>query len=148
MERILVINGPNMNFLGIRQPEIYGFDTYDDLCGYLQQKAVKLGLTVSFFQSNHEGDLIDALQDAYEDDIDGVILNAAAYTHTSIALRDAIESMPYPVVEVHMSDPEEREDFRKTDLIKDVCAAYFAGERFLSYGKALQFLADLQKTLA
>ena len=110
---ILVINGPNMNLLGIRQPEIYGSATYSDLLALVQAEADRLGVTVSFFQSNHEGALVDAIQQAYFDGVDGIIINPAAYTHTSIALLDAVKAVGIPTVEVHISDPDTREPFRR-----------------------------------
>ena len=105
---ILVINGPNMNMLAIRQPEIYGRETYEDLKAMIQAEADKLGVTVSFFQSNHEGALVDAIQQAYFDHVDGIIINPGAYTHTSVALLDAVKSVGIPTVEVHVSDPDSR----------------------------------------
>ena len=107
-KRILVINGPNMNLLGIRQPEIYGNTDYVDLENLITAEAERLGVTVSFFQSNHEGDLVDAIQQAYFDKVDGILINPGAYTHTSIALLDAVKSVGIPTVEVHISDPEKR----------------------------------------
>ena len=111
-KRILVINGPNMNLLGIRQPEIYGNTDYVDLENMITAEAETLGVTVSFFQSNHEGDLVDAIQQAYFDKVDGILINPGAYTHTSIALLDAVKSVGIPTVEVHISDPDAREEFR------------------------------------
>ena len=110
--KILVINGPNMNMLGIRQPEIYGHATYEDLKSMIAGEAERLGAEVSFFQSNHEGALVDAIQQAYFDRVDGMIINPAAYTHTSVALLDAVKAVGIPTVEVHVSDPDSREDFR------------------------------------
>ena len=103
--KILVINGPNMNMLGIRQPEIYGHATYEDLKSMIAGEAERLGAEVSFFQSNHEGALVDAIQQAYFDRVDGMIINPAAYTHTSVALLDAVKAVGIPTVEVHISDP-------------------------------------------
>ena len=108
--KILVINGPNMNMLGIRQPEIYGHATYEDLKSMIAGEAERLGAEVSFFQSNHEGALVDAIQQAYFDRVDGMIINPAAYTHTSVALLDAVKAVGIPTVEVHVSDPDRRED--------------------------------------
>ena len=101
--KILVLNGPNMNMLGIRQPEIYGKATYADLCSLIQTEADKLGVEVQFFQSNHEGALVDAIQQAYFDKVDGIIINPAAYTHTSVALLDAVKAVGIPTVEVRAS---------------------------------------------
>ena len=105
---ILVVNGPNMNMLGIRQPEIYGHETYEDLKALIRAEADRLGVSVSFFQSNHEGALVDAIQQAYFDHVDGIIINPAAYTHTSVALLDAVKAVGIPTVEVHVSDPDSR----------------------------------------
>ena len=116
-KRILVINGPNMNLLGIRQPEIYGNTDYVDLENMITAEAETLGVTVSFFQSNHEGDLVDAIQQAYFDKVDGILINPGAYTHTSIALLDAVKSVGIPTVEVHISDPDAREEFRHVSYI-------------------------------
>ena len=113
---ILVINGPNMNMLGIRQPEIYGRATYADLQRMIREEADKLGVRVSFFQSNHEGALVDAIQQAYFDKVDGIIINPAAYTHTSVALLDAVKAVGIPTVEVHVSDPDSREAVSYTHL--------------------------------
>lgn len=115
---ILVINGPNMNLLGIRQPEIYGNTDYVDLENMITAEAERLGVTVSFFQSNHEGDLVDAIQQAYFDKVDGILINPGAYTHTSIALLDAVKSVGIPTVEVHISDPDTREEFRHVSYIR------------------------------
>ena len=109
---ILVINGPNLNMLGIREPEIYGKATYTDLCDLIRAHAEKLGVSVTLYQSNHEGDLVDAIQQAYGKQ-DGIVINPGAYTHTSVALLDALKAVGIPAVEVHISDPDTREEFRK-----------------------------------
>ncbi len=145
MERILILNGPNLNFLGIREPEIYGTATYEDLCKTVTAWAEDLGFEAVCVQSNHEGVLIDELQKAHFEGFSGCVLNAGGYTHTSVALRDAVASVDFPVVEVHLSDPEKRERFRRNDCLTEVCAAMFKGEGFISYRNALVFLADLQK---
>ena len=106
--KILVLNGPNMNMLGIRQPEIYGRATYQDLVDMIQAEADRMGVEVSFFQSNHEGALVDAIHQAYFDKVDGIVINPAAYTHTSVALLDAVKAVGIPTVEVHVSDPDSR----------------------------------------
>ena len=111
MKTIFVINGPNLNMLGIREPEIYGKQTYEDLLNYLKDTAKGLDVQLQFYQSNHEGDLVDTIQEAYGR-ADGIILNPAAYTHTSIALADALKAVGVPTVEVHLSDVASREDFR------------------------------------
>ena len=138
---ILVINGPNMNFLGIRQPEIYGRTTYDDLKDMISAEAAELGVQVSFFQSNHEGALVDAIQKAYFDKTDGIIINPAAYTHTSVALLDAVKAVGIPTVEVHISDPDTREDFRHISYIRAACAATIKGHGLEGYLEALRLLA-------
>ena len=137
---ILVINGPNMNMLGIRQPEIYGHETYEDLKSMIQREADALGVQVSFFQSNHEGALVDAIQQAYFDHVDGIIINPAAYTHTSVALLDAVKAVGIPTVEVHVSDPDGREDFRHTSYIRAACIATIKGHGLPGYLEALQLL--------
>ena len=141
---ILVINGPNLNFLGKREPEIYGTQTYEDLLALIQNEADALGINVEFFQSNHEGALVDAIQGAYQR-MDGIIINPAAYTHTSVALLDAVKTVAIPTVEVHISDPDTREEFRKISYIRLGCVKTIKGLGFQSYTKALHFLADYLK---
>ena len=140
--KILVLNGPNMNMLGIRQPEIYGRSTYQDLVSTVEAEAKKLSVDVDFFQSNHEGDLVSAIQQAYIDGTDGIIINPAAYTHTSIALLDAVKAVGIPTVEVHISAPDTREDFRKISYIRAACAATIKGKGVQGYLEALHFLYD------
>ena len=140
--RILVINGPNMNMLGIRQPEIYGKATYSDLVSMIEAEAEALGVEVSFFQSNHEGALVDAIQQAYFDKIDGIIINPAAYTHTSVALLDAVKAVGIPTVEVHVSDPDCREDFRHVSYIRAACIATIRGHGLPGYLEALRLLHE------
>ena len=139
---ILVINGPNMNMLGIRQPEIYGHETYEDLRAMIRTEAERLGVTVSFFQSNHEGGLVDAIQQAYFDHVDGIIINPAAYTHTSVALLDAVKAVGIPTVEVHVSDPDGREDFRRISYIRSACVATVKGKGLSGYLEALGILCE------
>ena len=139
---ILVINGPNMNMLGIRQPEIYGKATYEDLKNMIQAEADRLGVEVSFFQSNHEGALVDAIQQAYFDHVDGIIINPAAYTHTSVALLDALKSVQIPTVEVHLSKVEEREDFRQVSYLRQACIRTISGHGFAGYSMAAVTLLD------
>ncbi|MBQ2764407.1 MAG: type II 3-dehydroquinate dehydratase [Firmicutes bacterium] len=141
---ILVINGPNLNFLGKREPEIYGTQTYEDLLALIQNEADALGINVEFFQSNHEGALVDAIQGAYQR-MDGIIINPAAYTHTSVALLDAVKTVAIPTVEVHISDPDTREEFRKISYIRLGCVKTIKGLGFQSYTEALHFLADYLK---
>ena len=139
--KILVINGPNMNLLGLREPDIYGKQTYADLVAALSQKAGELGVEISFMQSNHEGDLVDAIQNAYPE-TDGIIINPAAYTHTSVAILDAVKAVGIPTVEVHMSDVKSRDEFRQISYIRQACIATFMGKGFGSYIEALELLAE------
>lgn len=140
--QVMVINGPNMNFLGIRQPEIYGKATYNDLTDMIQAEADRLGVSVRFFQSNHEGELVDAIQNAYFDKMDGIIINPAAFTHTSVALLDAVKAVGIPTVEVHISDPDSREEFRHVSYIRSACAATIKGHGLEGYLEALRLLFD------
>ena len=139
---ILVINGPNLNMLGIREPEVYGTATYDDLMALIKAEAERLGVQVSFVQSTSEGALVDAIQSAHGT-ADGIIINPAAYTHTSIALLDAVKAVSIPTVEVHISDPDAREAFRKTSYIRAACLATIKGKGFNGYLEALRLLAGV-----
>ena len=139
---ILVINGPNMNMLGIRQPEIYGKATYADLLAMIQAEADNIGVNVSFFQSNHEGALVDRIQAAYGDGTDGIVINPGAYTHTSIALLDAVKAVRIPTVEVHISKVEEREDFRQISYIRAACQKTITGQGVAGYLQAIDFLCE------
>ena len=129
-----------MNMLGIRQPEIYGYANYEDLCSMIRQEAEELGVEVSFFQSNHEGALVDAIQQAYFDRVDGIVINPAAYTHTSVALLDAVKAVGIPTVEVHVSDPDGREEFRHVSYIRAACVATIKGHGLAGYLEALRLL--------
>lgn len=142
MKKILVLNGPNMNMLGVREPQIYGSATYADLCEKISAHAEKIGVTVDFFQSNHEGVLIDKIQKALGV-YDGIVFNPAAYTHTSIAIADAIKAVGVPTVEVHISDINTREDFRKINYISPVCAKTIIGHGRDGYCEALDYLLSL-----
>lgn len=138
--RIMILNGPNLNLLGTRKPEIYGHQTYDDLCVFLETTAASLGITLTLRQTQYEGDLITSLHEAHERSFDAVILNAGAYTHYAYALHDAIEAISVPVVEVHLSDISQRaESWRKKSVIQSVCVAGFMGEGFDSYKAALNY---------
>ena len=140
--RILVLNGPNMNMTGIREPDVYGVATLDDINASLAESADTLGIIIDFFQSNHEGTLVDSIQSA-PGKYDGIILNAAAYTHYSYAIRDAIASVPsVPVVEVHMSNLAKREEFRHTSVISEVCLGTVSGFGAFSYHLALAALIE------
>ncbi|MEG2769850.1 MAG: type II 3-dehydroquinate dehydratase [Oscillospiraceae bacterium] len=141
--KILVLNGPNLNLLGKREPEVYGKRTIDDINADLEKKAKQLGVSLEFYQSNSEGGIIDALHKARENQ-NAVILNAGGYTHTSVAIRDAISAIEIPVVEVHISNVHAREDFRHTSLISAVCKGVICGFGENSYALALQALADMQ----
>ncbi len=145
--RILVINGPNLNLLGRREPKIYGGETYDDLLRYIRGEAEKLEVSVSFFQSNHEGALVDAIQEALGQ-YDGIVINPAAYTHTSVALLDALKAVGLPAVEVHISDVSKREDFRQVSYVRAACVKTFMGLGFAGYGEALRCLAALDSGCA
>lgn len=140
--KILVINGPNLNMLGIRQPEIYGRKTYDSLLAMLREEAGNLGISVSFYQSNHEGDLVDAIQQAYYDRVDGIVINPGAYTHTSVALLDAVKTVMIPAVEVHISDPDAREGFRHVSYIREACVATVKGRGLEGYRDAMRLLCE------
>ena len=137
---ILIINGPNLNLLGLREPDIYGKRTYRDLVELIRAEAEQLGVSVEFVQSNHEGALVDAIQDAYGR-FDGIVINPGAYTHTSIALLDAVKAVGVPTIEVHISDPDLREDFRKVSYIRAACIASIKGHGLEGYLEALRLLA-------
>ena len=137
--KILVINGPNLNLLGLREPDIYGRRTYHDLIEMIRTEAEKLGVTVECAQSNHEGALVDAIQAAYGV-FDGIVINPGAYTHTSIALLDAVKAVGIPTVEVHISDPDTREEFRKVSYIRAACVASIKGHGLDGYLEALRLL--------
>ena len=139
---ILVINGPNLNMLGIREPALYGSGTYDALCEKIKNYCAQKGVAVSFYQSNHEGCLIDRIQEAYSDGTDGIVINPAAYTHTSIALLDAVKAVGIPTVEVHISKVEEREDFRQVSYIRQACIATITGKGFDGYLEAIDTLLE------
>ena len=137
---ILVLNGPNLNMLGIREPGIYGRGTYEDLQSLIRAHAQKRGVNISFYQSNHEGELVDAIQQAYYDGTDGIIFNPAAYTHTSVALLDALKAVGIPTVEVHISDVSAREDFRQRSFVRAACVATVMGKGFDGYCAAMDIL--------
>lgn len=138
-----VLNGPNLNLLGTREPEIYGHDTLTDIEQMLRDKAAKMSLGVVFRQTNHEGGLVDWLHEAHEQNARAVLLNAAAYTHTSIALLDAIKAIRPPVIEVHLSDPATREPFRHVSYVGMAAAAQVKGLGARSYLRALELVATL-----
>lgn len=142
--KILVINGPNINMLGIREPEIYGSKTYSDLVELIKKEADSLGVEVKFFQSNHEGAIVDEIQQAYGK-FDGIVINPAAYTHTSVALLDAVKAVGIPTVEVHISDPDTRDEFRKISYIRQACVATVKGKGFDGYIEAMKLLTKNNK---
>ena len=129
--KILVINGPNLNMLGIREPEVYGSATYEALCHEITAHCAKNSVEVLFYQSNHEGALVDRIQQAYFEKVDGIVINPAAYTHTSI-----------PTVEVHISKPEQREAFRQVSYIRCACVATISGKGFAGYLEAINILLE------
>jgi 3-dehydroquinate dehydratase II len=139
MTRVLVLQGPNLNLLGSREPEIYGHQTLDEIHTGIGRRAIDLGMTVVFFQSNHEGELIDRLQ---ERDFDAAIVNAAGLTHTSVSLRDALLAVERPFVEVHLTDPSTREPFRKVNFLEDIALASIVGKGAAGYAEALEMLAE------
>lgn len=143
--KILVINGPNLNMLGIREPGIYGRETYETLLEKIRAFCAAKGVEVSFYQSNHEGDLVDAIQGAYGK-MDGIVINPGAYTHTSIALLDAVKAVGIPTVEVHISDVSSREEFRQISYIRAACKKTIAGHGTDGYLEAIDFLcAEAEK---
>ena len=141
MKKVLILNGPNLNLLGKREPGVYGRDSYEAVCGRIAARARELGMEPSFFQSNSEGALIDALHQAM-DVYDGVVLNAGAYTHYSYAIRDAIAAIRLPVIEVHLSNIHAREEFRHTSVLAPVCRGQISGFGPVRYLLALQALAE------
>lgn len=141
MKKVLILNGPNLNLLGKREPGVYGRDSYEAVCGRIAARARELGMEPSFFQSNSEEALIDALHQAM-DVYDGVVLNAGAYTHYSYAIRDAIAAIRLPVIEVHLSNIHAREEFRHTSVLAPVCRGQISGFGPVSYLLALQALAE------
>lgn len=143
--KILVINGPNLNMLGIREPEIYGSETLKDLEEGLTAYAQDKGFTVDFFQSNWEGAIVDAIQAAYGV-YDGIIINPAAYTHTSVAILDALKAVGIPAVEVHLSDFSKREGFRQISYVREYCLATVFGKHFQGYSEAADILLAYKKS--
>lgn len=142
--RVLVLNGPNLNLLGTRKPEIYGTTTLADIEGMMRKRAVELGIEMDFMQTNYEGELVEAIQKA-KGKYQYLLLNAAAYTHTSVAIRDAIEAVELPAVEIHLSNIHAREEFRHHSLIAPVCVGQICGFGAKSYLLALQYVAEMEK---
>ncbi len=139
--KILIINGPNINMLGIREPDIYGADNYKKLCSDIEEHSKQKGFYVKLYQSNHEGDLVDEIQAAYNT-FDGIVINPAAYTHTSIALLDALKAVGLPTVEVHISDVSAREDFRQISYVTAACVNTICGHGIKGYIEAIDFLLE------
>ena len=144
MKKILVLNGPNINMLGIREPGIYGKQDFAALIRFIEESAKELGLEVRCFQSNHEGALVDEIQAAYGV-YDGIVINPAAYTHTSVAILDALKAVGLPAVEVHLSDISKREEFRQLSYAGMACVKTFKGLGFEGYREALKFLKNYRK---
>lgn len=145
--KILVLNGPNLNMLGIREPGIYGSSTYDDLVAMIVRHCAENDIDVTCSQSNHEGDLVDMIQQAYFDKVDGIVINPGAYTHTSVALLDALKAVSIPAVEVHISQVSEREAFRQISYVSCYCCKTIMGKGFDGYIEAIDFLKDNYKDL-
>lgn len=139
--KLLVINGPNINMLGIREPAIYGRTNYEGLCNYLDAVAKELDIDMEHFQSNYEGDIVTKIQKAYKV-YDGIVINPAAYTHTSVAILDALKAVGIPAVEVHISDPMEREEFRHISYAGLYCEKTIRGHGIVGYGEAMEYLKE------
>lgn len=140
--KLLVINGPNLNFLGIREPEVYGNESYESLCNMIKDYADSQNIEIELFQSNHEGAIIDKIQEAYYNKIDGIIINPGAYTHYSYAIHDALKSVSMVKVEVHISDIEKREEFRKNSVTSKACDYLIKGEGFKGYLSAIDYILE------
>ena len=139
--KLLIVNGPNLNMLGIRERNLYGAQDYDALCDFLRAQAQRLNVEIELFQSNHEGAIVDAIQSAYGR-MDGIVINPAAYTHTSVAILDALKAVSLPAVEVHLTDVNAREDFRKISYARLACETTFAGYGFDGYRMAMEYLVE------
>ncbi|MBQ4586106.1 MAG: type II 3-dehydroquinate dehydratase [Clostridia bacterium] len=140
--KFLILNGPNLNMLGIREPGIYGNGTYEELKMRITDHSITVGVEVEIFQSNHEGVLVDKLQESYFNKIDGIVINPAAYTHTSVALLDALKSIAIPTVEVHISKVEERENFRQVSYVRQAVIKTITGKGFDGYLEAIDYLKE------
>ena len=143
--KILVMNGPNLNMLGIREKNIYGAETYEDLKALVEKTFAEQGVEGEIYQSNHEGALVDRIQQAYFDGTDAIVINPAAYTHTSIAILDALKAVSLPAVEVHISDVKEREDFRQISYAGKACEKTIMGKGFAGYVEAIEYLVGKYK---
>lgn len=142
--KIMVINGPNLNMLGIREPDIYGRTTYNDLCDIIKNHCKEKNVEVEIYQSNHEGDLVDKIQSTYNT-FDGIVINPGAYTHTSIAILDAVKAVAVPTVEVHISDVDSREPFRAVSYIRLACETVISGRGIAGYTDAIDYLLQMEK---
>ena len=140
--KILIINGPNLNMLGIREPMHYGRETYAELCEKIEKHCKEKNVDFEIYQSNHEGALVDKIQEAYFEKVDGIVINPAAYTHTSVALLDALKSVSIPTVEVHISRVEEREDFRQISYVRQACVKTITGHGTDGYTEAIDILLE------
>ena len=140
--KILVINGPNLNFLGIREKQVYGTASYADLVNMIEEKGKETGNEIVVYQSNHEGAIIDRIQETYFDGTEGIVINPGAYTHYSYAIHDALASVNIPKVEVHISDITKREEFRKISVTKDACEKQIYGHGLNGYLEAIEYLLD------
>ena len=138
--KLLIVNGPNLNMLGIRERHIYGDRDYDALCRFIRDAAAELGCEAELFQSNHEGAIVDRIQQAYFDGTQGFVINPAAYTHTSVAILDALKAVQLPAAEVHISDVTKREPFRQISYAGMACGAHFIGLGFEGYHRAMEWL--------
>lgn len=143
MRKILVINGPNINMLGIREKNIYGRQDYKSLCEYLRAVAFQLGVEIELYQSNYEGDIVTVIQQAYGK-FDGIVINPAAFTHYSIAILDALKAVNIPTIEVHISNIHQREEFRHKSVTAPACVGQICGLGFKGYALALEYLADME----
>ncbi len=143
MRKILVINGPNINMLGIREKNIYGRQDYKSLCDYLRAVAFQLGIEIELYQSNYEGDIVTVIQQAYGK-FDGIVINPAAFTHYSIAILDALKAVNIPTIEVHISNIHQREEFRHKSVTAPACVGQICGLGFKGYALALEYLADME----
>lgn len=141
--KIMIINGPNLNMLGVREREIYGYKTYGDICGFIRDEAEKLGISTEIVQSNIEGEIINLIHRAYEEGFDGIAINPGAYTHYSIAIYDALKAVNLPAVEIHLSNINTREEYRKVSVTAPACVGAVCGFGHNSYKYALDALADV-----
>ena len=142
MKKILVINGPNINMLGLREPALYGAKNFQALQQYILDSAARLGVTVELFQSNHEGDIVEKIQEAYEQ-FHGILINPAAYTHTSVAILDALKAVGLPTVEVHLTDISQREEFRRFSFVSLYAPKTICGKGFEGYAEGLEYLSQM-----